>query len=130
MLKAAVLAGAGDEEAAFARAEVGEATTPAAAYVIALAALVEGDDEAARPAAETMAGGGDAYDRAAAAIDALAAGDGPGYAAALAAIIGDFEARDEHVTGVPIADTALVLERLAERRGLAAEPKSALLPQP
>ena len=47
MLKAAVLAGTGEEEAAFARAEIGEATTPAAAYVIALAALVEGDDSAA-----------------------------------------------------------------------------------
>ena len=40
----------------------------------------------------------------------------------------DFEAREEHLTGVPIADTALVLERLAERRRLAAHPRSALLP--
>ena len=40
----------------------------------------------------------------------------------------DFEGREEHLTGVPVADTALMLERLAEPRGLAAHPASALLP--
>jgi hypothetical protein len=46
----------------------------------------------------------------------------------VAAIVADFEGRDEHLTGVPIADTALMLERLAGARGLAAHPASALLP--
>jgi hypothetical protein len=66
--------------------------------------------------------------RTADAIDALARGDGAAYAAAEAAIVADFEGREEHLTGVPIADTALMLERFAERRGLAAHPSSALLP--
>jgi hypothetical protein len=48
--------------------------------------------------------------------------------AAEAGIVADFEGRSEHLTGVPIADTALMLERFAERRGLAARPSSALLP--
>jgi uncharacterized protein len=42
--------------------------------------------------------------------------------------VADFETREEHLTGVPIADTALVLERLAEPRGLAVYPLSPLLP--
>jgi hypothetical protein len=42
------------------------------------------------------------------------------------AIVADFEGRDEHLTGVPIADTALMLERLAG--GLASRPASPLLP--
>ena len=54
--------------------------------------------------------------------------DEPAYAAALRAVVADFEARDLHLTGVPIADTALVLERLAEARGLAQRPASPLLP--
>jgi hypothetical protein len=129
MLKAAILAGDGEEEAEFARAEVGDGKTPPAAYVAGLAALVAGDDEAAAAAASVMEGGGDAFERAGAAIGALAARDADGYALAVRAIVRDFEAREDHVTGVAIADTALVLERLAERRGLAAAPHSPLLPQ-
>jgi len=129
MLKAAVIAGGGEEEARFARAEVGGARTPAAAYVVAVAALVEGDDEAATEAAGRMAAGEDAYARTAEAIAALAAGDDARYAAAAEAVVRDFESRDAHVTGVAIADTALLLERLAARRGMDAGLRSALLPQ-
>ena len=75
-----------------------------------------------------MREGSPAFGRAADAIEALADGDGERYAAAVRAIVADFEARDEHLTGVPIADTALMLERLAEHRGIAAHPASALLP--
>jgi hypothetical protein len=75
-----------------------------------------------------MSAGGEAFARAATALAALARGDGPAYATALRAVIADFEARDLHLTGVAIADTALVLERLAEPRGLAQRPSSPLLP--
>jgi hypothetical protein len=77
-----------------------------------------------------MAAGGEAFARTAAALAALAARDEAAYAAALRAVIADFEARDLHLTGVPIADTALVLERLAEPRDLAQRPRSPLLPPP
>ena len=40
----------------------------------------------------------------------------------------DFEARDQHLSGVAIADTALVLERLAEPRGMAVRPAGPLVP--
>jgi hypothetical protein len=129
MLKAAVIAGAATEAAAYARSQVpADAASPAAAYAVAIAALVEGDDAAARAAADGMRGGSPAFDRAAAAITALAAGDREAFPAAVAAIVTDFEGRDEHLTGVPIADTALMLERLAEARGMASGPRSPLLP--
>ena len=129
MLKAAIIAGGGGEEAAYVRAEVGAPETPAAGYAVALAALVEGDDDAAAGAAEIVRGGGEAFARAGEAIAALAAGDRVRYAAAATAIVRDFEGRDRHVTGVAIADTVLMLERLAARRGLDAGLESSLLPR-
>jgi hypothetical protein len=129
MLKAAVIAGDATEEAAYARAVVPELPdSPAGAYALAIAALVEGEDDLAAAAAARMRGASEPFARAADAVAALAARDGDAYAAAVRAIVSDFEGREEHLTGVPIADTALMLERLAERRGLAAHPASALLP--
>jgi hypothetical protein len=42
--------------------------------------------------------------------------------------VADFEGREQHLTGVPIADTVLMLERFANARGMASRPVSALLP--
>jgi hypothetical protein len=131
MLKALVIAGDDPRaEAAYVREQVPqEDASPPAWYALAIAALVEGDDALAQRAAAGMRAAGVApFERTADAIDALARGDGAAYAAAAAAIVADFEGRAEHLTGVPIADTALMLERLAARRGLAARPSSALLP--
>jgi hypothetical protein len=128
MLKAAIIAGEAAEAAAYAREQVGEADSPPSCYVLAMAALVEGDDAAALEAATGMRAGSAAFGRAAGAIEALALGDAARYAAAVRAVVEDFEGREEHLTGVPVADTALMLERLAEPRGLAAHPHSALLP--
>jgi hypothetical protein len=129
MLKAAILRGDAAAAAAFARAALGdEIESPTAAYALALACLAAGDDAAGGAAAEQMAAGGEAFERTAAALAALARRDEAAYAAALLALIADFEARDSHLTGVPIADTALVLERLAEPRGLLQRPASPLLP--
>ena len=128
MLKAAVIAGDAAEAAAYAREQVGEADSPPSHYVLAMAALVSGDDEGARRAATGMRAGSPAFGRAADAIEALADGDAGRYGVAVREIVEDFEGRDEHLTGVPVADTALMLERFAEARGLAAHPASALLP--
>jgi hypothetical protein len=128
MLKAAVLAGGGVEEAAYVRAAVAEPASPPAWYALALAALAEGRDEDAARAAEGMLGGSEAFVRTAGAISALAARDAAAYEAGVRQIVADFEGRSQHLTGVPIADTALLLEVFAERRGLACHPASALLP--
>lgn len=48
----------------------------------------------------------------------------------IAAIEADFAGRDEHLTGVAIADTAIMLELIARERGLASEFDSPLLRLP
>ena len=57
-----------------------------------------------------------------------ASSDGAAYASALSEIVADFEARERHLSGVAVADTALVLERLADARGMAVHPQSRLVP--
>jgi hypothetical protein len=130
MLKSAVLAGGGAEEAAYVRSALGEegAGSPPAAYAQALAALIAGDDEGAQTWAGRMRSGGDAFARTADAIEALARADATAYAAALEEIVRDFEQRGEHLTGVAVADTALMLQQLADRRGIAGQVHSPVLP--
>jgi hypothetical protein len=124
-LKMALLLGDGAEPIARqALREVGEADTPASAYLRALAQVTLGE----RPDVATMLAGGDSFARTGCALAALADGDGPAYAAALDEIVADFAARDQHLSGVAIADTALVLERLAEPRGIAVRPTGPLTP--
>ena len=128
MLKAAIILGDAEEAAAYAQAQVGEADSPPSWYVVAMAALVSGDDDAAVTAAEGMRAGSSAFGRAADALEALARRDARAYSVAVRAIVADFEGRDEHLTGVRVADTALMLERLAEPRRIAVHPGSELLP--
>jgi len=130
MLKAAVLGGAGGEEAAYVRAAVSDESasgSPTAAYARAVAALVAGDDDEAARWAGAMRAGSAPFGRAAAAVEALARGDTDGYRDAVTAIVTDFEAREEHLTGVAFADTAAMLETLAAPRGLAARRASPVL---
>ena len=130
MLKAAVLSGGGAEQAVYARAALAGADpeSPTANYARAISALIAGDDDDAQVWAARMIAGDDAFARTAEAILALAAHDETRYAAALETIVRDFERRTEHLTGVAIADTALMLEALAGRRGMAAAIESPVLP--
>ncbi len=82
----------------------------------------------ARPDVGEMLAAGDAFERTGRALAALAAGDREAYAAALAEIVDDFARRDRHLAGVAVADTALVLERLAAARGMAVGPDSPMVP--
>jgi hypothetical protein len=130
MLKSAVLAGSGERQADYVQASLTDEQegSPTASYARAIAALVTGDDAVVKRFAAGMRTGSDAFGRAADAIAALADRDEEAYGASLRAIVRDFEGRDRHLTGVPIADTGLMLERLAQRRGMAAGVASALLP--
>jgi hypothetical protein len=129
MVKAGVLAGHGGEEATYVRRALDDrCDSPPSCYALALAALVQDDDEAAAAAAAGMRTDDPAFSRTAEAIDALARDDRDRYAAAVLALLADFEARDQFLTGVPFADTVVVLERLAAPRGLAVRPASRLLP--
>jgi hypothetical protein len=133
-VKSRVLAGDWDgaaDDASWALAQgPGEAPSPVGRYAAALAALVLGEDgEAARFAAALETEPAEAFPRAvAAALAALAAGDGERYGAAVRDVLASFEERDEYLEDVPVADTVLVLEALAERRGIAARLRSPLLP--
>jgi hypothetical protein len=130
MLKAAVLAGGGAEEAEYVRQALRDASpdSPTASYGRALAALILDDDEDAAAWAARMGKDSEAFARAGEAITALAARDRERSTEAIAAIVRDFERRSEHLTGVSIADTALVLRVLAGRRRLRVAVKSPLLP--
>ena len=131
MLKSAVLAGEGHDAAAYVRAAIDaeDEASPTAAYALAIAALVLGNDPvAARLAPVMRSADSEAFVRTADAITAIAERDAAAYASALTAIVRDFEAREDHLTGVPIADTAVMLERLAGPRGLSAGLQSALMP--
>ncbi len=130
MLKSAVLAGGGVPEARYARTALGERDpqSSTASYAQALAALILEEDEDASIWAVRMGAGTDAFGRTGEALVALAARDGGKYAAALAAIVHDFEQRTEHLTGVAVADTALMLATLAARRGMVVAIESTVLP--
>lgn len=129
MLKATILGGgSGDREAAYVREQLAGEDSPAACYARAIAALIEGEDDLARRLAARMRGGSDAFERTADALLALADGDAESYRSALEAIVHDFESRTEHLTGVAIADTALMLDRLARRRDMAITVESPLFP--
>lgn len=134
LIKAAVLAGQARPAAAEVRAALAgdrdAAGSPVASYALAVAVLILGDDDAVAPLAGVMDPRGGAFGRTATALRALAAGDGDAYAAAVAAIEADFAEREEHLTGVAIADTAIMLELIARERGLAARIESPLVPVP
>ena len=116
-VKAAVLAGDGADEARRARRELGDVCdTPPACYLGALCAVVLADDDTALRLAPGMRDGGPAFARAAEGIEAIALGDGPALDHATRAIEDDFAARGAHLTGVPIADTALMLRAIATHR--------------
>lgn len=132
LLKAAVLAGQAPAAAAEVRAALAgdEAVegSPVASYVLAVAAVILDDDDEVAERAARMEPRGEAFERTATALRALAARDGDAYAAALTAIEADFAGREEHLTGIAIADTAVMLEWLAGERGMAVRPSSALVP--
>ena len=130
MLKASVLAGGGAAEA-----DVRTGRARRCGPGLGDGQLRAGDRGADRRRRRGRAGLGgavgeapDAFARTGEAISALAAHDEARYAAALEAIVRDFEERSQHLTGVAIADTALMLEALAARRGMAAGIESPVLP--
>ena len=124
-LKMAILAADGVHETAREAAhEAAAADSPASAYLLALARVALGE----APDVQPMLEAGGSFERTGRALAALAVGQQQAYVEALGAILADFQARDAHLTGVAFADTAAVLERLAEGRGMAVRPASPLLP--
>jgi hypothetical protein len=105
-----------------------EAESPIGLYAACLALLVLDRDAAARPIANALRERADFPHSVGDALAMIAAGDPVGYQYAAEAVLDSFETRDEYLEDIPVADTVLVLQALAERRDLAAELESALLP--
>lgn len=131
-LKARILAGdwsGAEDEARWALEEgAADAETPIGRYSGALALLTLGRDEDARPVAASLRERDDFPADVADALATLAAEDNLGYTYAVESVLESFEHRDEYLEDIPVADTVLVLQALAERRGIAAELASPLLP--
>jgi tetratricopeptide (TPR) repeat protein len=122
-IKSRVLAGdwAGAEEEARWALELGAASadSPIGQYAAALALLVLGDPARARACADAIRTRDDFPAAVGDALAFAAAEDVIGYQDAVEAVLRSFETRDEYLEDVPVADTVLVLQSLAERRGLA-----------
>jgi hypothetical protein len=133
-IKALVLAGdwaEAEEASRWALAErAGEAESPIGRYAAALAYSVLGDWEYARVQADTIRVRDDFPRDVGDAVAMIAAQDVVGYVEAVESVLESFETRKEYLEDVPVADTVLVLQALAARRGMAAALESPLLPPP
>jgi hypothetical protein len=132
MLKARVLAADWDGAARDAKwtLEQGaaDAESPIGRYAASLALLVLGRDEEARVVADGLRTHPDFPAEVGDALALLAAQDVVGYFEAIEAVLESFETRDAYLEDLPVADTVMVLQELAARRGMKAELTSALLP--
>ena len=131
-VKARLLAGdwhGAEDDARWAlEAGAAEAESPIGRYAACLSLLVLGRDADTRPLASSLREREDFPPAVADALATLAAEDRLGYVHAVEAVLESFETRDEYLEDIPVADTVLVLQALAERRGIAAELESRLLP--
>jgi hypothetical protein len=131
-VKSLVLAGdwpAAEEAARWAlEAGAADAEGPIGRYAAALALLVLGEDDEARVHADVVRTRDDFPEAVGDALAYLAAQDVASYAEAVGQVLESFETREEYLEDLPVADTVLVLQALARRRGIAAVLSSPLLP--
>ena len=118
------------EEAASWTLELGaeEAESPIGRYAAALALLILGRDRDAIVHADAIRTRDDFPRDVGDSLAFIAAQDVVGYILAVESVLESFETRDEYLEDLPVADTVLVLQALAARRGLPAELSSPLLP--
>lgn len=105
-----------------------EAGSPIGRYAACLALLVLGRDEEARVLADGLRTHEGFPSDTGDALAGIAAQDVVGYVEAVESVLDSFETRDKYLEDLPVADTVLVLQALAARRGMAADLTSPLLP--
>ena len=132
-IKAALLAGDDDAAGEYARwaleAGAQRSESPIGRYAAALALLVLERWPDARHAADSLRERDDFPRDVADALAYLSAHDVVGYVEALESVVESFETRTEYLEDARVADTALVLDLLARRRGIEVDlPESDLLP--
>ena len=94
------------------------AESPIGRYAASLALLALGRWGDARHVAESLRERDDFPHDVADALAYIAAHDVVGYIEAVESVVDSFESRDEYLEGIAVADTALVLQELARRRGI------------
>lgn len=107
-----------------------EADSPIGKYAATLALLVLARDEDARILADMLRTRDDFPAAVGDALAFIAAEDPAGYVEAVETVLESFETREDYLEDLPVADTVIVLQRLAGRRNMAAELSSPLLPNP
>jgi len=132
-IKASLLAGDDDAAGEYARwaleAGAERSDSPIGRYAAALALLVLERWPDARHAADSLRERDDFPRDVADALAYLSAHDVVGYVEALESVVESFETRTEYLENARVADTALVLDLLARRRGIEIDlPESDLLP--
>ena len=122
-MKALLLVGDDASEAARSALEAGaaQAQSPIGRYAGTLALLVLGDDVGARVLGSTLRDLDDFPQSVADALVELAGADRIDYSISVDKILESFEQRTDFLEDIQVADTVLVLQRLAAARGLAAE---------
>jgi hypothetical protein len=132
-IKASLLAGddaAAEEHAQWAlEAGTAQAESPIGRYAAVLALLVLARWVYARQIADSLRERDDFPHDVADALAYIAAHDVVGYVEAVESVVTSFETRTEFLEDARVADTALVLDLLARRRGIEVDlPESDLLP--
>ena len=105
-----------------------DAESPIGRYAAALALCVLERWAEARIHADAVRTRDDFPADVADALAFISAEDVLGYATAVESVLASFETREAYLEDVPVADTVLVLQAFAARRGLAADLSSPLLP--
>ena len=131
-IKALVLAGdwdAATRDAAWTLDEgAASSESPIGKYAAALALLVLGRWREARVLADDLRTHDGFPTDVADALAFIAAEDVAGYTVAVESVLESFETRTEYLEDIPVADTVLVLQALAQRRDIDVELSSPLLP--
>jgi hypothetical protein len=131
-IKYRILAGdweGAEEDARWAlEAGAADAASPIGRYAAALAYATLGEWDHARVQAAQARADETFPSEVADALAFIAAEDVVDYVEAVEDVLESFETRDEYLEDIPVADTVLVLQALAGRRGMAAELESELLP--
>jgi hypothetical protein len=105
------------------------AESPIGRYAAALALLALERWPEARHVAESLRERDDFPRDVADALAYIAAHDVVGYVEAVESVVDSFETRDDYLEDIAVADTALVLQELARRRGIEHQlPASPVLP--
>ena len=107
-----------------------EAASPIGRYAGTLALLVLGRDDEARRLAASLRDRDDFPRDVADAVTMIAAGDRAGYLVAVEDVLASFESRTDFLEDLAVADTVLVLQRLAAARDMGVDlPASDRLPR-